>query len=63
VRIGNSHVLPIKGPAGTAAVLKRIIAVATINLSATGSRKAPKAEVMFCGKRVSKRKREFQSTC
>lgn len=39
--VGNNHVLPANHPAGTGTVPMRIRIVATINLSATGSKKAP----------------------
>ena len=43
---GMSQVLPCQGPAGRACVLSRIRTVATMSLSATGSRKAPNADTV-----------------
>ena len=45
---GTNQVFPAKGPAGTACVESSTRTVATISLSATGSRKAPKADTTFC---------------
>lgn len=40
--------LPASRPGGRGRVLSRIMTVATISLSATGSKKAPKADEAFC---------------
>ena len=49
VRVGTSHVLPANQPEGTGSVHSRMSTVATISLSATGSRKAPKGVLASCG--------------
>ena len=43
-----SQVLPAKYPDGTGSVHSRISTVATMSLSATGSRKAPKGVLASC---------------
>lgn len=48
VATGTSHVLPARGPAASGCVLSRISTAATISLSATGSKKAPKGVDRFC---------------
>ena len=48
LRRGTIQALPCKGPHGRGCELSRIKTAATISLSATGSRKAPKAEISFC---------------
>jgi len=45
---GRIHVFPAKNPYGIETVLRRIRIVATISLSATGSKKAPNGEEQFC---------------
>lgn len=47
-RLGSSQVLPAQGPPLRGSEANRISTVATINLSATGSRNAPNAEILFC---------------
>jgi hypothetical protein len=58
VETGISQVFPAHGPEGSGLVHNKIITVATISLSATGSRKAPNADVtpytaIFVGKGLS----------
>ena len=48
VMTGMSHSLPARGPAAMGCVHSRMSTAATMSLSATGSRKAPKAEYAFC---------------
>lgn len=48
VSTGKIHVFPASDPTGTGSVLRRMRVVATMSLSATGSKKAPKAEEAFC---------------
>ena len=45
---GTTQALPCKGPHGNGWELRRINTAATISLSATGSKKAPKVDVSFC---------------
>ena len=47
-RTGSSHVLPAHTPALMGSVASRIRTVATISLSATGSRKAPNGVEVPC---------------
>lgn len=47
-RVGRSQVLPAHGPALIGSVASRIKTVATISLSATGSKKAPKGVDVPC---------------
>lgn len=53
-----SQQLPAATPDGTGRVHSRISTVATISLSATGSKKAPKAEVTFYGGGKGKEERK-----
>jgi hypothetical protein len=53
VATGTIHVLPAKGPAAIGCVLSSTSTAATINLSATGSKKAPKADDAFCSSIVA----------
>ena len=48
LRRGTIQALPCRGPHGRGCELSRIRTAATMSLSATGSRKAPKAEIRFC---------------
>lgn len=61
-RLGSSQVLPAQGPPFSGSVASRISTVATINLSATGSRNAPNAEVVFCTNQAW-RYRDCQVVC
>jgi hypothetical protein len=45
---GTTQALPCRGPHGKGWELRRINTAATISLSATGSKKAPKVDVSFC---------------
>ncbi len=45
-RLGSNQVLPAHGPPLRGSVARRMSTVATINLSATGSRNAPNADVV-----------------
>lgn len=53
VTTGMTHALPANGPAASGCVLSSTSTVATISLSATGSRKAPKADEAFCKSEVT----------
>lgn len=48
VHAGSSHVFPESGPIARGAVHSSTSTVATMSLSATGSRNAPNAECKFC---------------
>ena len=48
LRNGKSQALPRKGPAARGWEERRMSTAATISLSATGSRKAPKSLLAFC---------------
>jgi hypothetical protein len=51
VATGITHALPARGPAASGCVLSSTSTVATISLSATGSRNAPNADEAFCSHR------------